>query len=162
MKNLVILRHGKAELHRFGLEDFDRALAERGKRNATQMGEFISELWGTPDLILASSAKRTVETARLAAKGMNYPMEEIQTNRQLYLTSAYRILEILTVLDDEITSCVLVGHNPGLTELVNLLGVRLDNLPTGSSVCFSFKTRSWTDISSKNAEFEWIKLAREL
>lgn len=162
MKTLIILRHGKAEPYDAKPDDFDRVLADRGVRNAKDMSKFILEKHGIPELILASAAKRTVETAAYAAEELGYPVERIQAEQDLYLVSAGRILKTLSRLPDEISGCLLVGHNPGLTDLINLLKVRIDNLPTGSAVCFTFKTDLWSEISAKNAQFLWLQLAREL
>lgn len=162
MKALVILRHGKAELHRFDLDDFDRDLTDRGMRNAFDMGKYISDKIGLPDLVLTSSAKRAHRTALLAAEGMAYPQDKVKADEDLYFAPPKWILKVLSELPDNIKSCVLVGHNPGLTDLINDLGVRLDNLPTASAACFDFAVESWKDIAADNAEFRWIQLAREL
>ena len=100
--------------------------------------------------------------ASLAAVALGYPAERIQTDVNLYLVSAGRMLKTLCRLSNEINSCLLVGHNPGLTDLINLLNVRIDNLPTGSAACFNFKTDLWSEISAGNARFQWLQLAREL
>lgn len=162
MKTLIILRHGKAELHKSGLDDYDRILIKRGIENSEDMGKYIAAKWGVPDLILSSAAARAYQTAKLAAKGMKYPKEAIMTDERLYLVSEYTILKVLSGLTDDYQSCMLVGHNPGLTYLINTLGVRLDNLPTASAACFSLEINSWKDIAGCNATFEGIKLAREL
>ena len=162
MKTLIILRHGKAEPYDAKPDDFDRVLAERGKRNAGDMGLLILKKFGVPELILASAAARASETASLAAVALGYPAERIQTDVNLYLVSAERMLKTLCRLSNEINSCLLVGHNPGLTDLINLLNVRIDNLPTGSAACFNFKTDLWSEISAGNARFQWLQLAREL
>ncbi len=162
MKTLIILRHGKAEPYDSRPDDFDRVLADRGRCNASAMGKYIFEMNGKPSLILSSPAKRTMETAALTSKETGYSHGGIMTDENLYLASARRILMVINKLPDDFDSCLLVGHNPGLTDLVNLLKVRLDNLPTGSSVCFTFETQSWSDISAQNARFQWIRLAREL
>ncbi len=162
MKTLIIMRHGKALARTLKQTDLDRSLADKGRENASDMGKFIAMREGTPGLILASSAARTMETSRLVAAGVNYPAGQIVSDYDLYLTSAEFILQRLKTLDDQVESCLVVGHNPGLTDLVNLLGVRLDNLPTGSAVCFRFDTASWNETASSNAKFEWVKLARDL
>ena len=59
-------------------------------------------------------------------------------------------------IGDEIKSCILVGHNPGLTELINHFGVRLDHLPTASVAAFQFKVDSWKEIAAENAHFLWM------
>ena len=162
MKKLILLRHGKAEAYDAKPDDFDRVLAERGRLNAAAIGNYILKKSGVPELILSSSAKRTMETASLAAKEMGYAVGEIHADKNLYLASARRILLIINNLSDNYNSCLIVGHNPGLTELINQLNVRLDNLPTGSAACFIFNCDTWHEISPKNTRFQWIQFVREL
>jgi phosphohistidine phosphatase len=162
MKQLIILRHGKAEQDTMAKDDYDRMLTDRGRMNAATMGEFILKRSGRPDLILASSARRAHETALLAAQAIAYPEEEIQTDQNLYFAPARWILNNVSKLSDQVNSCLYVGHNPGVTDLINDLGVRLDNLPTASATCFEFHVESWRDISVERANFMWLKLAKEL
>lgn len=162
MKQLIILRHGKAEQDTMAKDDYDRMLTDRGRMNAAAMGEFIHKRSGRPDLILASSARRAHETALLAAQAIAYPEEEIQTDQNLYFAPARWILNNVSKLSDQVNSCLYVGHNPGVTDLINDLGVRLDNLPTASAACFEFHVESWRDISVERANFMWLKLAKEL
>ncbi len=161
MKRLVILRHGKSSWDNSLLDDFDRPINERGKENSLDMGFFLFEMLGVSDIILSSSAKRAFDTAKNVAKAMKYPAKEIISDSTLYLASVITILNCVGKLSDTATSCILVGHNPGLTDLVNYLGVRLDNLPTASAIFFTFDTDNWNEISPSNAKFEWIKLARD-
>ena len=162
MKRLIILRHGKSEQYSMFKDDFDRALTERGRKNSNSMGAFILKKNGMPDLILTSSAKRARETAVLAAKSIGYPEAEIQANQSLYLAPYIWIMNVLSKLPDKINSCIIVGHDPGLTDLVNILGVQLDNLPTASTACFEFNVESWKKISADQSNFKWLKIAREL
>lgn len=162
MKTLIIMRHGKAEQMEYGLDDYDRQLTDRGRRNSMDMGKYIATKFGTPEMILSSSARRTEETAKQAALGMNFHAERIVLDEALYLTSASKVIRTLAKTDKSIASCLLIGHNPALTDLINLFGVNLDNLPTSSAVCFSFATDSWDEINRSNARYEWIQLARML
>ncbi|HLW09694.1 MAG TPA: histidine phosphatase family protein [Fermentimonas sp.] len=162
MKQLIIFRHGKAEQDTMAKDDYDRILTERGRRNAFDMGEFILKKNGLPELIISSSAKRAHETAILAAKGMGYPKEDIQTDQNLYFAPARWILNVVSKLPNDVSSCIFVGHNPGLTELVNIFGVNLDNLPTASAACFEFNVDSWKDVTPDHANFKWLKCAKEL
>lgn len=162
MKKLIILRHGKSSWDNLDLDDFDRPLNDRGERNAAEMGKFIKEKSGVPELILTSSAERALQTATIGAENMGYSKEDIQHDRALYLAWPDEILRRLTEIPDEIDYCLLAGHNPGLTELINYFGVRLDNLPTASAACFELKIKHWKKISHKKAKFLWIQLAREL
>ncbi len=162
MKQLIILRHGKAEQASLTMDDYERALTKRGINNAGGMGTFIVHKAGTPDLVISSSATRAYQTARLAAENMNYPEKEIQTDRNLYFATASRLYNAIVTLPDEVINCLFVGHNPGITDLINDLGVTLDNLPTASAICFEFQVDKWEDITPERANFKWIKLAREL
>ncbi len=162
MKQLVILRHGKAEQDTMAKDDYDRVLTDRGNKNASDMGGFILKKWGVPDLILSSSARRAHDTAILAAQSLGYPQEEIRTDQNLYFAPSRWILNVISKLPDEVNRCLYVGHNPGVTELINDLGVRLDNLPTASAICFEFHIGSWAEISTERAAFHWLKLAKEL
>ncbi|MFV0391547.1 MAG: SixA phosphatase family protein [Paludibacteraceae bacterium] len=94
---------------------------------------------------------------------MNFPEKKIDFCEKLYLPSADTIVQILATIPDWVENCLLVGHNPGLTELVNHWGIRLDNLPTASTACFSFDGDKWSDsIEKSTPAFEWIKLAKDL
>ncbi len=162
MKQLIILRHGKAEQDTMAKDDYDRVLTERGRSNAAAMGNYILKRSGLPDLILSSSAKRAHETAILAAQQLGYPEDLIQSEQNLYFAPARWILNVLSKLTDEVESCLYVGHNPGITDLINALGVKLDNLSTASAVCFEFHIDAWGDISAERANFMWLKIAKEL
>lgn len=162
MKQLIILRHGKAEQDTMAKDDYDRVLTERGRKNAAAMGSYILKRSGVPDLILSSSARRAHETAILAAMSIGYQEEEIQTDQNLYFAPARWAMNVLSKLPDHADSCLYVGHNPGVTNLINDLGVNLDNLPTCSAACFEFNVDAWVDISVERANFRWLKLAKEL
>lgn len=156
MKTLLILRHGKAELRNFDERDFDRKLANSGRLQAEMTGNTIAAREGTPDLIYASSAPRAWETARIVAEKVSYSPENIRTDSELYMASSLWLRHLLGNIGDEIKSCILVGHNPGLTDLINLFGVRLDHLPTASVAAFQFDVDSWRDIAAENAHFLWL------
>jgi len=158
VKTLIILRHAKAEEHRINLDDYDRGLTDRGRQNASEMGEYIKLREGGVDHIFTSSAKRALETALLAAENLHYPAEKISADERLYFAPVPQMLKYLSELPDDKHSCLFVGHNPSLTDLVNYFKVKLDNLPTASAVCFEFDTNSWSNISPKNARFSWIKI----
>lgn len=143
-------------------DDYDRVLTDRGSKNATDMGTFILKKWGLPDLILSSSARRAHDTAILAAESLGYPKEEIRTDQNLYFAPSRWIMNVISKLPDDVNSCLYVGHNPGVTELINDLGVGLDNLPTASAACFELHIDSWEELSTERAAFLWLKLAREL
>lgn len=162
MKQLVILRHGKAEQDTMAKDDYDRVLTERGNKNAADMGAFILKKWGVPDLILSSSARRAHDTAIQVAQSLGYPQEEIRTDQNLYFAPSRWILNVISKLPEKVNRCLYIGHNPGVTDLINDLGVSLDNLPTASAAYFELHIDSWADISPEKAAFLWLKQAKDL
>ncbi len=162
MKRLIILRHAKSSWDNADVSDYDRKLNKRGEKSAELMGEFLAAKQGNVDLILSSSAVRAFSTARIVSQKLNYNIDEIETTKKLYLAWVNDILKTIYSISDNADSCILVGHNPGLTDLVNHFGVRLDNLPTASVVCFEFEAQSWEDISRENADLKWFQMARDL
>lgn len=162
MKKLIILRHAKSSWEELDVSDYDRPLNKRGLLNAEQMGKFLSAKEGMPDLILASSARRALDTAHIIAKQVGYPSDKIKTDRELYLAWVSEILKIVCLIPDEVKKCIVVGHNPGFTDLINYLGIRLDNLPTASAACFEFDTNKWEKISRNNASLNWFQEVKRL
>jgi phosphohistidine phosphatase len=156
MKTLLILRHGKAEPRNIDERDFDRKLAISGRLQAEMTGNTIAVREGTPDLIYSSSAPRAWETARIVAEKVSYSLENIRTDGELYMATSLWLRHLLGNIGDEIISCILVGHNPGLTDLINHFGVRLDHLPTASVAAFQFDANSWKEIAAENAHFLWL------
>lgn len=162
MKRLIILRHAKASWDDHNLNDFNRHLSKRGELNSVLMGKFINSKQGKPDLIITSSATRAYATAKIIAEQVGYTIDEIITNQELYLAWINDLLKTIAKLPHHIQTCLMVGHNPGLTDLINYFGVRLDYLPTASAVCFEFDTSEWSKISKENSNLEWYQFAKDL
>ncbi|GLW23727.1 phosphoglycerate mutase [Microbispora amethystogenes] len=123
VRTLVVVRHAQAG-HAPGLPDSERPLTPRGERDARAAGEEIRRL--APALVLCSPSVRTRRTAELLAPGVPAEIE-----RGIYEAYPDDLFDVLRRTDAEIASLVLVGHNPGVHELVTALtGTRLDGFPT--------------------------------
>jgi phosphohistidine phosphatase len=150
VKTLYIVRHAKSSWDNPDLDDFERPLNDRGKRDAPRMGKRLKERETHPDLILSSPARRAYSTAKRIAKILEYNKEAIKTEKKLYHASEDGILSILHTLPDNVDIVMLFGHNPGLTDFVNAFmseGTKIGNLPTCGMVAFQVKTEHWSDIS---------------
>ncbi len=144
MLRLLLLRHAKSQWGGPDLADFDRPLDERGERDAPEMGRRLAEAGLVPVRVLCSPAVRAETTARLVLEQMeNRP--ELVLEKGIYDASPARLLDILTAQPDAVTPLMLVGHNPGLTELANRLGrdLSIDNIPTCGVVCLDFDIDHW-------------------
>ena len=134
MPRLVVLRHGKSSWKDPSLEDFDRPLAGRGVRDGARFGTRLGERLPTPDRVLCSTARRTRDTLAFLVPELVDP-RRVCFEDGLYLAPAETLLErIRREASEGAETLLLLGHNPGLTDLVNLLvdrpADRLENLPT--------------------------------
>ena len=107
------------------------------------------------DLICSSTAQRAKQTACITAKVLGYPEAEIRWEKSLYHASPEELLAVIRRQSEAVQTLVLVGHNPGLTELIVHLGVNLDNLPTAGQFAFTVLSENWKDLSAANCKFEW-------
>ena len=144
MKRLSLLRHAKSSWDTPGA-DRDRPLNHRGERDAPRMGVRLKARQLRPSLILTSPAARATATARSIANALGYPTEFIQREEQLYLASAGAILNIVAAQEDTFNDLLLVGHNPGMTDVINELipDFELDNLPTAGIVSIDCAVDTW-------------------
>ncbi len=146
-KRITLLRHAKSSWKDASLADRDRPLNRRGNKSAPDMGKRLAELGVRPSLLLTSPAKRARETARLIARELNYPLEFIQSESELYLATPETILQVVARQDNGFNDVMLFGHNPGITELANRLGDRnIDNVPTCGMVGIELDVTEWTEI----------------
>jgi len=145
MKRLIILRHGKAAANASTGEDFDRPLVERGEIEAAAMGRLLAEKGLVPDLALVSPAARTKGTWEAAQP--SFPNARAEFPRTLYNADARLVRGLAEVADAEVI--LVIGHNPGLQELVARLmsdaGAPADQVlrarthfPTATAAAFSF------------------------
>jgi phosphohistidine phosphatase len=155
MKRLLLLRHAKAVPATEPLLDIDRPLAERGERDARRIGERLRQQQLHPALVLTSPAARALRTAQLVAEAIDYSRDAISLDRRLYLAEPAAILEIIAAQSDAIKTLIVVGHNPGLTELVHTLvpTFDVDDLPTCAVVGLDYvDAMRWRDIATAAAE----------
>ncbi|WP_448662780.1 SixA phosphatase family protein [Sphingomonas sp. CJ20] len=120
MKTLTLLRHAKSGWDDPVSRDFDRPLNPKGQRAAAMMGRHMKAEGLVFDHAVASPAVRVVETLRHVATGYGSDLAPAWDQR-LYLASAATLLDAVRELPDATQSVLLVGHNPGLEELVLLL-----------------------------------------
>lgn len=145
MKTLTLFRHAKSSWSDPSLPDRERPLSGRGERDVPAMAARMAARGEHPDLILTSHATRALATAQVVAATLGLDASRIAVERRLYLASPDTVLEVLAEQDDRSAHVVVVGHNPGLTELSNRLlpTLDLDNLPTCGVVTLSIDTPAW-------------------
>lgn len=135
-RKLVLIRHAKSSWANPLELDFDRELNDRGLHDAPIMGKKLKELKVIPDLIIASSAKRTRQTAKKIALAVGYDFNNIKWEEKLYHCAPSVFEELACNISDKIMTAFIVAHNPGITDFVNNLSPEfsIDNMPTCGAV----------------------------
>ena len=152
MKRLILVRHAKSSWRDRSLADPDRPLNKRGRRDAPAMGARMARRGVTPARIVSSPAVRALTTAQVVAEAMGRSPEEITLDERVYGASWQDLVEIVRGFEDEVPSVMLVGHNPGFTDLTNwLIDPYIDNVPTCGVVEIEFEGDSWAGVGSVEA-----------
>lgn len=162
-QRITLLRHAKSDWNSPTRDDFDRPLNARGKRDAPLMGEQLRKRGLRPQLILSSPALRAITTARLVAAELGYEAKSIVTDTNLYLASPATILDVLRAKGAACTDVMLVGHNPGLSELANRIGdVSIDNIPTCGAFTVELHADSWDALGKAAGQLAWFDYPKSL
>lgn len=161
MRTLLILRHAKSSWEDRTLSDHDRPLNERGERDAPRMGRLLHDdnLW--PDLILCSTATRARRTTELLLQADDHETE-VRYLSKLYLAEPEDYVDVVRRVGGEAESVLLVGHNPGLEMLVQLLTGDWHRLPTAALACVTLPIDVWKALESGGGELAGLWLPREL
>lgn len=154
MKRLLLLRHAKSAWPE-SVEDHDRPLADRGRRDAPRMGAHIVSAGLQPDFALVSSARRTQETWALVAPALGKPCPS-RTVPSIYEAEAQAILKAIRNAPEESGTLLVIGHNPGLETLSASLAPRGEagatarlktKYPTAGLAVIAFGFETWADIA---------------
>jgi phosphohistidine phosphatase len=154
MKTIILVRHAKSSWKDPSIDDFDRPLNKRGKRNAPFMGNKLKERKIMPNLVLSSPAKRAKKTAIAVAKALDYPKKKIVYFDKMYHASARTLFDLLKSLDDENETIMLFGHSPSLNKFADMLLKRnpITNIPTSGVCCIRFYVNQWQKVEEGKGE----------
>jgi phosphohistidine phosphatase len=158
---LLILRHGKSDWDA-GTDDYHRPLTDRGKRGAQRMGVWLLQQQLLPDLIISSPAERALVTAQKLCKAAGTGDQGIQRDESVYGATAGELHKVLTGCPESVHRVMLVGHNPGLEDLLVLLAgaaVTIPDdgklLPTATLARLTVMN-AWKDLAPESALLESI------
>lgn len=146
MKTLLGLRHAKSSWSDTTVDDRDRDLNARGRRDAVRMGELIRQNQLSPDVIISSDALRARLTAEAVADVIGF-QEAIALDRRLYLASPADIVAVIRTAAGAASTVMIVGHNPGLEQLVERLTGEPNDLPTAALAQIELPIDQWRDLT---------------
>ena len=162
MKTLYLTRHAKSSWKYPKLDDFERPLNKRGRKNAPFMGGILAKLKVAPDLIISSPANRASMTARVIAAGVGYALESIQYSEAVYEFGENALLEVVKQIDNDIKKAMIVGHNPAMTGLANYIGDQsISNIPTCGVFCAELDISSWENIDAQCGKMKFFEFPKK-
>ncbi len=148
-RTLILLRHSKSDWST-GADDVRRPLAKRGRRQAPEAGRWLAANVGRIDLAVVSPAERTRSTWELVSAELPAP-PPTRFDERVYAASGRTLLAVVRELAADLGSVVLVGHNPGLEDLVSTLSARWVHLPTSAIAVLSV-SGDWSTVGESTAE----------
>ena len=153
MKQILIIRHAKSSWAQVGQEDFDRPLNERGQRDAPMMAQRMLDRNIQINAFVSSTANRAFTTAGYFAKAYGVSKKEIRGTKQLYHAYPAAYYEVISKLEDSITTVAIFAHNPGITLFANeLTNTKIDNMPTCSVCAVEINIDKWKDFTKSKRE----------
>jgi phosphohistidine phosphatase len=167
VRRLHLLRHAKSSWDDASLRDRDRPLAPRGRKATKRIARWARKHDVRPQLVVSSSAVRARETLAGVLPGLGEP--EVWTEVGLYAAGAETLLARVRALPDEAEEAMLVGHNPGLADLLLLLAgpgelrERAEaKVPTGALATLEADIASWPELEPGRARLVSFVVPREL
>ncbi len=147
MKRVILVRHAKSVSYGYD-QDFDRTLTDRGEDDAYKISQELKRLKIKPDLIIASPAVRTTQTARIYADALGYTHKAILFEKKLFSgKTPENFLTMLKEVQDDKETVIVFGHNPTIYYYLNyLLDDFTSDVPTCSTVAIDFDVISWSEL----------------
>lgn len=171
MKTLGLFRHAKSDWHDAKVRDFDRPLNGRGRSGAKIMGRHIVKYGQRWDRIIASPAVRSAETIDIASKGAS-GLLPINWDRRVYLASSATLIDVLREQDASLGAVLLVGHNPGLEDVIfdlvpddgtsPLRDLVEEKFPTATFAVLELDIADWADLTEGTARLVHLTRPRDL
>lgn len=149
-RRLILTRHAKSAWDDPALADHDRPLNERGRRSALALGDWMASRGYEPEEVLCSSSKRTQETWAMVAGAPLEVRPLLRIEPGLYHAGPEKMLTILRTASHP--TVMMLGHNPGISELAALLPARVPldpdfrRYPTAATLVVDFQIDSWSDV----------------
>ena len=162
MKEIYVLRHAKSSWDNSNLNDFERPLADRGISDAKKMSKFLKDMNLKIDKVLCSNAIRAKETFDLTADGFNFEIDKATYSDKLYFGDTTTIIQDLKELDESLNNILIVGHNPTLHYLVEILTNESINRFTTCNLATISHDGEWISLNSQQCSLKSLIRPKEL
>jgi phosphohistidine phosphatase len=149
MKKLLLIRHAKAT-HESGYVDFDRPLKQSGMQDSVLMATLLKGQLQIPQIIITSPALRTKTTAEIFAN--HFKLSAPAEDKRIYEASENTWVKVINSLPDEYDFIGIVGHNPGISQILYYLTSQLKEMPTCAVAIVTFENDTWQSISEEDGK----------
>jgi phosphohistidine phosphatase len=161
MLTLYLLRHAKSSWDDESKQDFERPLNNRGRKACALIGEVIEEKGIDFELVLVSTALRTRQTIELVKERAKL-RGEVRYDERIYEATVSQLLEVISQVDNDRKSVLLVGHNPGLEGLLTLLTGENVSVTTANLAKIKIKATKWSAGLANKGTLDWIIRPKEM
>ena len=155
MKRILVMRHAKSDWGAQYHSDSERPLNARGQRDGPLMAAFLNAHKSLPEIIISSPAQRAQSTAAFVAQERAFG-GELRLDDRVYLASASMLMEVVQGLPDAVSMALLVGHNPSMEDLVELLCGGRVRMPTAAIASMQVFVPSWSEVRAGAATLQWL------
>lgn len=164
---LYLLRHAKSDWKKEAASDFERPLSKRGVADTPKMAAWLAKQVNKPTAIVSSPALRAYQTALVFSRALDVQVKDINFDNRIYAASLETLMEIIRALPEQEKSVLLVGHNPGLDLLLQVLckqaKPRTDGkLMTTCAIAKIALESQWRDISDKHCVLYSLSRPKEV
>ena len=153
MKTLYLLRHAKADN---GLNDRERDLSAKGRRQAEALGRWMLAEGVLPDRVVSSPAKRARLTAEICSEGFDY-RGHIRFEEDLYEPYGDKYIDIIADIKNKQASILIVGHNPKISAAATILTGEQVTMSPCMLVCIEFAFDNWISVKDVRGMLKWIR-----
>ena len=158
MKKLLLVRHAKAEKDTT-VKDINRPLKYIGIQDAAFMADRLQEHSLVPQIIVTSPALRTKTTAEIFADHLSLPEPSI--SKKIYEANAQDLLQVINRLPDQYNFIALVGHNPGMAQILYYLTGEVKDVHTSTVALIEFETDDWASVSGDTGKLVYYSSPKE-
>ncbi len=167
MRHLLILRHAKSDWYSSAATDFERPLSERGQSDAPRVGRWLRHEGLVPDYVISSTAKRARETTLCVCREVAYRDEHVKWEGRVYAATVQVLRDVLALCPSDKKTVLLVGHNPGLEELMlflasGTLNASEDGLLKTATLAHLAMPDDWIDLSEGSAHLVSLTRPRQM
>jgi len=156
IKTLYLIRNAKSDWNDIGASDFERGITKKGKKDIKTMSSYLMLKNIMPNVVLSSCALRAQQTTDILVGSLQYK-GKVDYLEELYYTPTHRLLDIIYMQDLSDNVVFVIGHNPQLTDMANLLiNEHISKIPSSGIVAIDFDINEWSELHHTKGKIDFF------